>query len=298
MKFQLLTTALMLGSLMAFRNLAPSRCRHRHRHYVSSTSLCASKNNKQSSKQKRKSSRVGDFWEARMDVWRPDVNDVERISWGKPAKKKGTGSRGVPHRLNLDERFLFDKARREGFLQMEGSGWRSQRREAPLLNTYRSLCDARGQASIILHKRDTGIDELVCDLSTLRNPKIFHDVAKKCLELQEGGEIVFQGSETDTINDGNNDEDLSMILSTVEDGGNIENNENLDDEDTGPWETRPIYQLPPFCISWELQRSDAKALGKSFAKLFQTKEEKVGSSKKPVGVKPGKSRRSGGYGIG
>jgi hypothetical protein len=299
---QLLTTALMLGSSMAFRNFSPSRCRHRHRHYVSSTLLCFSKNNKQSSKLKRKSSRVGDFWEARMDVWRPDVNDVERISWGKPAKKKGTGSRGVPHRLNLDERFLFDKARRKGFLEMEGSGWRSQRREAPLLNTYRSLCDARGQASIILHKRDTGIDELVCDLSPLRNPKIFHDVAQQCLDLQEGGEIEFQGSGTYIINDGNNDVtssagNLSMTLSIV-DGGDIENNENLDDEETGPWETRPIYQLPPFCISWELQRSDAKALGKSFAKLFQTKEENVTSSKKPIGVKPGKSRRNGGYGIG
>jgi hypothetical protein len=303
---QLLTTSIMLGSLMAFHNFSPSRCRHRHhRHYVSSTLLCISKNNKQSSKLKRKSSRVGDFWEARMDVWRPDVNDVERISWGKPAKKKGTGSRGVPHRLNLDERFLFDNARRKGFLEMEGSGWRSQRREAPLLNTYRSLCDARGQASIILHKRDTGIDELVCDLSPLRNPKIFNEVAHKCLELQKGGEIIFQGSGTDIIYDGNNDgtstscaEDLSMTLSIVDGGNNIENNEILDYEETGPWETRPIYQLPPFCISWELQRSDAKALGKSFAKLFQTKEEKVTSSKKPIGVKPGKSRRHGGYGIG
>jgi hypothetical protein len=88
-------------------------------------------------------------------VWRPDVNDVERISFGKPAKKKGTGSRGVPHRLNLDERFLFDHARRKGYLEVDGSGWRSQRREAPLLNTYRSLCDARGQASIVLRKRNT-----------------------------------------------------------------------------------------------------------------------------------------------
>ena len=40
------------------------------------------------------------FWNARQDCWRPDVSDVERISWGKPAKKKGTGSRGIPHRLN------------------------------------------------------------------------------------------------------------------------------------------------------------------------------------------------------
>ena len=82
--------------------------------------------------------RKGEFWEANMNGFRPTINDVERISWGKPAKKKGTGSRGVPHRLNDEERTLFDQARKKGFLEIAGSGWRSQRREAPLLNTYRS----------------------------------------------------------------------------------------------------------------------------------------------------------------
>ena len=59
------------------------------------------------------------FWQARQDCWRPDVRDVEKISWGMPAKKKRTGSRGVPHRLNEDERRSFDQARRQGFLQGE-----------------------------------------------------------------------------------------------------------------------------------------------------------------------------------
>ena len=219
------------------------------------------------------------------DVWRPEINDVERISWGKPAKKKGTGSRGVPHRLNLDERFLFDNARRKGFLEIEGSGWRSQRREAPLLNTFRSLCDARGQASIVLHKGSTGTDELVVDISPLRNPVMFPQIAQTCLEQAEGGEVVFQGSGDDTKTD--NQADLALTLSIVED-------------EPSPWETRPIYQLPPYCISWELQRNDAKKLGKKMAKLFDTIEETAtaSSSRKPVGVKPGKGRRHGGYGIG
>lgn len=229
-----------------------------------------------------------------MDVWRPDVNDVERISWGKPAKKKGTGSRGVPHRLNLDERFLFDNARKKGFLETEGSGWRSQRREAPLLNTYRSLCDARGQASIVLHKGSTGMDELVCDLSPLRNPAMFDEIARKCIEIQDGGEVVFQGSGSDALGfEEEETEDLSMTLRIVDEA----TTENIKTLNVGPWETRPIYQLPPYCISWELQRSEAKALGKSLAKIFSTIEgNKV--SKKPIGVKAGKGRRHGGYGIG
>lgn len=281
--------ASMIGTL-AFRNISPSSC---HRHYASSSKLFAKKS---ATKTKKHVKRAGEFWEARMDVWRPDVNDVERISWGKPAKKKGTGSRGVPHRLNLDERFLFDNARKKGFLETEGSGWRSQRREAPLLNTYRSLCDARGQASIVLHKGNTGMDELVCDLSPLRNPEIFDEVARKCIELQEGGEIVFQGSGSDepSIDQEEETEDLFMTLSIVDHAINEVKKTN---DDVGPWETRPIYQLPPYCISWELQRSEAKTLGKSLAKHFSTIEgNKV--SKKPIGVKAGKGRRHGGYGIG
>ena len=64
---------------------------------------------------------------AAADCWRPTMDDVDRISWGRNAKKKGTGSRGVPHRLNDDERSLYDIARRKGFVEIGGSGWRRQR---------------------------------------------------------------------------------------------------------------------------------------------------------------------------
>jgi hypothetical protein len=240
---------------------------------------------KYSNTSKREMTRVGEFWEAKMDgVWRPNVNDVERISFGKPAKKKGTGSRGVPHRLNLDERFLFDQARRKGYLEVDGSGWRSQRRDAPLLNTYRSLCDARGQAMIVLHKGSTGVDDLVVDISPLRNPKLFHQISQVCLEQQEGGKILYGGSGW-----GENDSDQGKQRLTLS---------IVNQQEPSLWETRPIYQLPPYYISWQLQRSDAKSLGNRLAKLFDTVEENVSPSRKPIGVKPGKGRRHGGYGIG
>jgi len=35
---------------------------------------------------------------------RPSIDDVERISKGLAAKRRGTGSRAVPHRLNEAER--------------------------------------------------------------------------------------------------------------------------------------------------------------------------------------------------
>ena len=66
------------------------------------------------------------FAARRGDCFRPTADDVDRISWGRPAKQKGTGSRGVPHRLSADERLLYDIARRKGFVEIAGSGWRKE----------------------------------------------------------------------------------------------------------------------------------------------------------------------------
>lgn len=220
-------------------------------------------------------------WQSREKCWRPTVEDVERISWGKPAKKKGTGSRGVPHRLNEDERILFDQARRKGFLEIGGSGWRSQRREAPLVNSYRSLCDARGQACITLHKGNTGLDELVIDLSPLRLPDTFEALEKQMIEFV-GLPPSYVPSEEEV--EGLDESEIEIL--------------GKPDADDDPWDSRPIYQLSNYCISWEIQRSEAKTLGKKLANQFKTSEEKASASKKPNHVKPGKNRRSGGYGIG
>lgn len=222
-------------------------------------------------------------WSSREKCWRPTISDVERISWGKPAKKKGTGSRGVPHRLNHEEeRYLFDQARRKGFLEVPGSGWRSQRRDAPLVNTYRSLCDARGQVCIILHKSNTGMDdEIVLDLSPLRLPDTYARLEKEVLFF-----AVLPSTYTSS-----QDETMNGIESNV-----FEDELDIDPSDD-PWNSRPIYQLPTHCISWQLDRAKAKDLCKKLATEFKTIEENVSKSIKP-NVKPGKSRRHGGYGIG
>ena len=62
----------------------------------------------------------------------------------------------------------------------------------------------------------------------------------------------------------------------------------------------PIYRLPMYAVVWRRPRSEAKTLAKSLAERFGIAEAPKGRGKVKGApkVKPGKSRRSGGYGIG
>ena len=73
---------------------------------------------------------------------RPSTDDVERISKGLAAKRRGTGSRSVPHRLNSEERIEWEIAKKKKFLVLRGTGWRKERGDSPLANIYRQYCDA------------------------------------------------------------------------------------------------------------------------------------------------------------
>ncbi|KAL7515310.1 hypothetical protein ACHAXN_012775 [Cyclotella atomus] len=212
------------------------------------------------------------FWRARQDCWRPDIRDVEKISWGMPAKKKGTGSRGTPHRLNEEERRAFDQARRQGFLQVKGSSWRSQRRDAPLLNSYRSLMDARGRPAIVLHKLNptSGITDGE-DMLVKVKERVYSELQ---IRADENVEKISAEEEDETLDELRDNFDRTM------------------------YETRPIYQLPSYSICFKATRQEGKEIGKLLAFVFDTVEEKATKSEKPKGVKPGKSRRHGGYGIG
>ncbi|CAM9607161.1 unnamed protein product, partial [Heterosigma akashiwo] len=83
---------------------------------------------------------------------RPSLDDVERISKGQGAKKRGTGSRAVPHRLNEAERKEWDLAKRRGYLQLRGTGYRRERGDSPLANIYRQWCDAMVRPCVVIER--------------------------------------------------------------------------------------------------------------------------------------------------
>ena len=125
-------------------------------------------------------------------AWRrPSIGDVERISRGERAKQRGVGSRRVPHRLNANERAVFDRAKAQGYLVCNGRAWRAERAEAPLLNSHRNLRDALGAPAIVVAKDASGDDTVLCDLSPLRlAPGDVERRAAAYLETFEGGHFT------------------------------------------------------------------------------------------------------------
>ena len=239
------------------------------------------------------------IWSARtISCWRPTMSDVILISWGKPARQKGTGSRGVPHRLNSEERAVFDRSRLRGYLEVLGSGWRSTRRDSPLINSWRSWCDARGRVCLILHKGNGNPiegDDIVVDLSPLRHPELFGQIGRDVstwMELNNHGHCSNRSEMTNPLQD----ERLTELQDMIDYPTHV-STDNIE----SPWETRPIYHLPAYIIRWTgYNRSKAKQVLRVLSEAFDTRDVTAssgGPSKKPIHVKPGKSRRSGGYGI-
>lgn len=123
-------------------------------------------------------------------LFRPSLDDVERISRGQAAKKRGTGSRNVPHRLNEMERREWDLSKRRRYLLVRGTGYRSERGDSPLLNIYRQLCDALAVPSISV-QRGVGsppLDIVNVDLSPLRRLDFEPELAAIRSEIGVGTE--------------------------------------------------------------------------------------------------------------
>ena len=122
---------------------------------------------------------------------RPTLDDVERISKGQAAKRRGTGSRAVPHRLNSLERSQWDIAKKKRYLVLRGTGWRRERGDSPLANIYRQFCDSMGIPCISicqgLGSGEVLEDTVVIDFSPLRSTD-FKQIIDNChRELETGG---------------------------------------------------------------------------------------------------------------
>jgi hypothetical protein len=171
-------------------------------------------------------------------VFRPHLDDVERLSFGKGAKRnRGTGSRDVCHRLNRDERTSYDLAKKAGYLTVRGTGYRKERKGSPLCNTYRQRCDALEEICIIVEKRSDQ-DMIVIDFSTLR---VVDDAQFVSLVVKN----VFQAKYPDLQLDIENQDTKTSVAAPIE------------------WDavkTKPIWGVNERLITVDCDRDVAKAL--------------------------------------
>jgi hypothetical protein len=104
--------------------------------------------------------------------WRPSPDDVDRLSRGEGAKRRGTGNHHIPHRLSLEERPVFESSKKRGFLAVRGAGARKAhaRHGHPLPNSFRQWADARGVPCVVIEqdRSGAGLDTVVVDLAPLR----------------------------------------------------------------------------------------------------------------------------------
>jgi len=104
-------------------------------------------------------------------VKRPTEEEVDSITRGKGAKRKGSGygRLAVPHRLTPLQRERYETAKAAGFLSLA-----AQDAAVPLLNSYRLHCDSAARPCVCVVRRvGNGKDvkpssTLSVDLSTLR----------------------------------------------------------------------------------------------------------------------------------
>ena len=180
---------------------------------------------------------------------RPSLDDIDRISRGQAAKKRGTGSRAVPHRLNEKERVEFDLAKKRKFVCLRGTGWRAERGDSPLANIYRNYCDAVNQPcisvrrGIFINEEENLLgDEVIVDFSPLRKKQV-HEEANLVRSIAEQYPSVQEVVDnSDILKLGFEDEELPFLQRDV------------------------IWRLPVYSVSATfLERADSKAFAEKIA---------------------------------
>ena len=222
-------------------------------------------------------------------IHRISRDDVERLSRGQPSKRRGYGSRNVPHRLNEEEREELERAARKGYLTLLGGGNRRTRKGSPLKNIHRQWCDARDRPQILLYKAVGGksVDELMIDLSPLRLNGLFDDptevegflVRWKAQILAEAYACGMELREQSSLS---LEEEVECEMSSFDgDDNDCVDEVDISKASTIPlqnvnqqaWASNPIWQLPVVSLGiFEGERSKAKTMASNLAKLWDIPE--------------------------
>lgn len=191
-------------------------------------------------------------------VVRPTLDDVQRLSEGRAAKTRGFGSRQIPHRLNQEERRAFDMARERGYLTLQGTGYRKERKGSPLANIYRQLCDVGAKPCIVVEQRSQGAgDVVVVDFSTLKLSDVTSH--ESCVR-----EII--GKHDDVV-EISRKEILSPFTILVP-PFILDPQEGEEEDVLLHMVQAPMWQIPPQLLAVSCMRPLAKSLAKEIADIY------------------------------
>jgi hypothetical protein len=251
-------------------------------------------------------------------------DDVDRLSKGQPAKRKGSGSRNVPHRLNAQEQEGLVRAARKGYVSLHGAtGFRRTRGASPLANIHRQWCDARAKPQIMLFKavslQDEPLDRVVVDASPLRLPAAFLGPDKRvdvsalveealqpwrdqvAAAAANAGMVLEQNSRTGNSNaaeQDNDDEDQSSDAGDASDDNDdtvsvlnvpieIVKNDQV-------WANEPVWKLPFVSLgSFVGSRNQAKAMAKELAELWEIPEKEAVENGGPANRREAGAKKGG-----
>ncbi|CAM9939492.1 unnamed protein product [Ectocarpus sp. 13 AM-2016] len=217
------------------------------------------------------------------DRGRPSLDDVERLSRGQAAKKRGTGSRGVCHRLNESERKAYDLAKKQGYVVLRGTGYRRERKGSPLQNIFRQFCDAKAIpcTSVLTGQGPDAVDEVEIDFSPLRTSRdvmdsLFEQADAVAAELEaplvelelelaggaeDAGETTADAAASFAGESAQRDQENAGTEKAIEDD---ELGEGVEEEEewTGDPNNRPIWKFP---VVSRVYRCDSRKQAKDVA---------------------------------
>lgn len=222
-------------------------------------------------------------------------DDVDRLMRTQPSKRKEAGR--VKQRLSDGDRAELERAARKGFVTLSGPG---SRRSRPLTQMHRSWCDARDKPQICVYKATRAsrpVDQVVVDLAPLR----LHGVCDDAVEVNNN----MQRWQTEIL--------TAASANRMQLCGQMDEFEEECDIYTSPdpmetltievkkftrksWATKPIGQLPLLSLMFQGERSNAKAMAKALALLWdipEIDEFPKGKDKKKLKHKGDKSKMKG-----
>ena len=194
---------------------------------------------------------------------RPSLDDVQRLSRGDSTKRRGVGSRRVPHRLNADERDIFETAIRNGYAIVDGTAHRRHKeaKGSPLLNILRQRADALARPLVWVEKHRQGEAWFACiDYSPVRlvEADAIRELHARTLRVAEEEAIAYASLESPWTEARGAEEDAAAAL--------------LDDAIL----EQPIWALAPsvarfaFMRESEEQRKECKRCVRVLAREFAT----------------------------